>query len=264
MHKIGYVSKLLKLSTQAIRLYEKKGLISPSHIDENTGYRYYSDKDIDTLWKIQFLRGLGLSLHDIKNMNVQSIDNIRHYLEQRKGALEERIRKDSITLNALDQKIDSLNHLQDSDCNEGIYMNFPDRFGKAIPATDNRNIIEHTEIVNQIQGENLLHSDIAFQPSRILTFDEDNYTQLKFLCALNDKGITHAATNHTVTGGLYYCKKAVGLEGIQEIYRTMLENIYKDGYTIRGDALELLLLDTSIVGDSTQILREIQIPVIER
>ena len=65
-YKIGQISKMLKISTRAIRFYEEKGLITPCIKDNINGYRYFNDKQIFILKKIIFLKDLGLSLEQIK------------------------------------------------------------------------------------------------------------------------------------------------------------------------------------------------------
>lgn len=39
---IGEIAKLFNISTQTLRLYDRIDLLKPSHINEETGYRYYS------------------------------------------------------------------------------------------------------------------------------------------------------------------------------------------------------------------------------
>lgn len=38
----GQITELSNISKKALFLYEEKGLITPDHIDAETGYRYYS------------------------------------------------------------------------------------------------------------------------------------------------------------------------------------------------------------------------------
>ena len=40
--KIGELAKLSGVSIKALRVYEKKKIIKPVKVDEETGYRYYS------------------------------------------------------------------------------------------------------------------------------------------------------------------------------------------------------------------------------
>ncbi|MGL4955400.1 MAG: MerR family DNA-binding transcriptional regulator, partial [Cetobacterium sp.] len=39
---IGETAKLNNITIQTLRHYDKEGLLKPSHIDQDTKYRYYS------------------------------------------------------------------------------------------------------------------------------------------------------------------------------------------------------------------------------
>ncbi len=61
---INEVSKKLKLSKKAIRLYESKGLFQTERM--GNGYRVYSEETIELLSRIKLLRIIGISVSDIK------------------------------------------------------------------------------------------------------------------------------------------------------------------------------------------------------
>ena len=63
---IGQMAKLNNVSVQALRHYEKLGLMVPSYINNETGYRYYSIKDFATIDLIKQCKAMGLSLEEIK------------------------------------------------------------------------------------------------------------------------------------------------------------------------------------------------------
>ena len=46
MFKIGEFSKLSMLTVKALRFYEKEGLLSPAHVDEWSGYRFYEARQL--------------------------------------------------------------------------------------------------------------------------------------------------------------------------------------------------------------------------
>lgn len=89
MLKIGDFSKLTQTTIKTLRYYEKEGLLYPSFIDSNTGYRYYKTNQILQFNKIIFLKQLGLSIDDIKNINDGA--SLTEYLEKRKKNLENNI-----------------------------------------------------------------------------------------------------------------------------------------------------------------------------
>ena len=62
--KTSDLERELGLSKHTIRYYEKEGFITPQR-DDN-GYRNYSDEDLQVLKLIKFLRGLNISIDDVK------------------------------------------------------------------------------------------------------------------------------------------------------------------------------------------------------
>lgn len=55
------------LSRSNVRFYEKEKLIEPSR-NESNGYRNYSENDVENIKMIAYLRTLGISIEDIRNI----------------------------------------------------------------------------------------------------------------------------------------------------------------------------------------------------
>ena len=66
-YKIGEVSKMLNISKEMIRYYEKKGALSPSRVQDNN-YRTYSSMDVFLLMEIKRYQALGISVKEITNL----------------------------------------------------------------------------------------------------------------------------------------------------------------------------------------------------
>ena len=90
---IGQMGKLNNLSVQTLRHYEKVGILNPSYINEETGYRYYSMKDFNTIDLIKQCKAMGLSLEEIKEVtnNYTSLDSIVEILGNQKKLIDEKI-----------------------------------------------------------------------------------------------------------------------------------------------------------------------------
>ena len=66
--RIGEIAAFFNVSVKAIRIYEKKGIIEPAWTDPETGYRYYSADQVQTLNALLELKTLGFSLNEIKKI----------------------------------------------------------------------------------------------------------------------------------------------------------------------------------------------------
>ena len=64
-YTIHEVAALLNISTDAIRLYEKEGLVTPTRNPEN-GYRYYDTEQIHRIMGICLYRKLNVSIAEIR------------------------------------------------------------------------------------------------------------------------------------------------------------------------------------------------------
>ncbi len=68
MMKIGEIAAFFDVSVKAIRVYEKRGILTPAYTDPETGYRYYSADQVQTLNALLELKSLGFSLAEIKRI----------------------------------------------------------------------------------------------------------------------------------------------------------------------------------------------------
>jgi DNA-binding transcriptional MerR regulator len=62
---IGQFGRLAQLSRKALRLYDDKGLLLPSRIDQDSGYRYYQRAQVVTARRIRLLRLMEMPLEGI-------------------------------------------------------------------------------------------------------------------------------------------------------------------------------------------------------
>lgn len=65
---ISKTAKIVGVTAETLRHYDRIGLIKPSKVDEWTNYRYYSAQDIVYLNTIKALQSLGLTLSKIKEI----------------------------------------------------------------------------------------------------------------------------------------------------------------------------------------------------
>lgn len=63
---IGEVADLLGISVQTLRFYCKEGLIRPSYVNPDSGYRYFAYNQLHIIDRIKYLQGLGFSLAKIR------------------------------------------------------------------------------------------------------------------------------------------------------------------------------------------------------
>ncbi|UXR69082.1 MerR family transcriptional regulator [Staphylococcus sp. IVB6246] len=117
--KIKDVANLVGISIRTLHHYNKIGLLIPEEITDS-GYRLYSEQNLETLQQILFFKELGFTLHEIKNiLNNPSFDQHEALILQRKMLLEKRHNIDNM-IETVDKTIEHLTG--------GIQMTNKERF----------------------------------------------------------------------------------------------------------------------------------------
>ena len=90
---IGDVAQMVGLSRDALRFYEKKGIIRADK--KENGYRYYSEADIYRLMYILYHRKMNTSLEEIGGLmsGQNSTSAMRQHVRQRMAEEEEALRR---------------------------------------------------------------------------------------------------------------------------------------------------------------------------
>lgn len=65
---IGEVSKICNVSRKALRYYDQIGLISPDYINEENGYRYYSEDTLLYVPVLKYYKQMGFKLEEMQGL----------------------------------------------------------------------------------------------------------------------------------------------------------------------------------------------------
>jgi DNA-binding transcriptional MerR regulator len=106
MFSIGEFSKLSGLTVKTLRFYHEEGLLIPTFVDPDTGYRYYHERQIETARVIAYLRNLEFSISDIKQLlGREDETGLLDALERQRSQIKEQIKRLQRTVRSLDQFI---------------------------------------------------------------------------------------------------------------------------------------------------------------
>ena len=83
MRTVKEISDLTGISVRTLHYYDEIGLLKPTE-KSDAGYRLYDDKALETLQQILFLKYLGFSLDDIREMTMRNGD--RSFLSGQSGS----------------------------------------------------------------------------------------------------------------------------------------------------------------------------------
>ncbi|MDY4574066.1 MAG: MerR family transcriptional regulator [Intestinibacter sp.] len=105
-YSIQSLSKMAGVSTRTLRYYDEIGILKPARIS-SSGYRIYSEKEVDLLQQILFYKELGMELKVIKEiLSSPSFDVLEALYSHKEGLLKKRAQIDLLIQN-VENTIDS-------------------------------------------------------------------------------------------------------------------------------------------------------------
>lgn len=111
-YKIGDVSRILGISTDLLRYYEKKGVVTPTK-DKQNDYRYYDAWDInfliDCLWYKSFGFGIPQTAYLVTDCGHEDLLSM---LDEKQTELEESIRHQELLLERMKQHYHEVLHVK--------------------------------------------------------------------------------------------------------------------------------------------------------
>jgi DNA-binding transcriptional MerR regulator len=112
-YKIGDVARILGISTDLLRYYEKKGVVMPIK-DRRNDYRYYDAWDINFLMDCLWFKNFGFSIEQIADMvRIPSSDDIANMFEDKERELLRTIRRCQLLLRRSQQHREEISRIED-------------------------------------------------------------------------------------------------------------------------------------------------------
>ena len=107
MFRIGEFAQIGRVSGRQLRHYDRLGLLAPEHTDAQSGYRYYSARQLPRLNRILALKALGFSLDQIGTMLDEDVppEELRGMLAIRKAQVEQSLAEEEAQLRQIESRI---------------------------------------------------------------------------------------------------------------------------------------------------------------
>jgi DNA-binding transcriptional MerR regulator len=151
-----------------LRHYDKLGLLLPQHIDESSGYRYYTAQQLGVVGKIGQLRELGFSLALIKEILDDQLnpDDLKRFYKIHYYELQEE-------LQLIRRQVEQLSHLlQQDEIVNPYHVTL-----KEIPA---RTVISNRRIIHSYEDEGQLWQELY----QAITRSNINIAQIPYAMAI--------------------------------------------------------------------------------
>ncbi|MGN1301792.1 MAG: GyrI-like domain-containing protein [Clostridia bacterium] len=264
MYKIGEFSELSKTTIKTLRYYEKEGLLIPTFVESQTGYRFYETSQLPELAKIISLRQMGISINDIKNiLNGGSLEQV---LEVRKKELEAEISLSNSQLLQINNLLEgkSMEH-------EVIVKELPSYivYYKEGVVKDFREIVK---FILQSAGEckstnpniKCLEPDYCYVSYLDGEYKEKDI-KIRYAQAVTEMGTPNETIKfeklNPVKAACIYHKGAY--DNLRESYSFLLKWVEENGYKIAEPIRERYIDGMWNKGSEDEWLTEIQIPIIK-
>lgn len=89
---IREAAKIVNMTSETLRHYDRIGLVSPCYREASSGYRYYSEQELIQLQTIGLLKYMDLTLMEIKEiLQLNDLSNIIALLKQTEENIERKI-----------------------------------------------------------------------------------------------------------------------------------------------------------------------------
>ena len=136
LYSIGEVAKIMGISVQLLRHYCDIHLIEPEYVNQETGYRYFSYRQIPYIDRTRYLLSCGLQLKEIKEiLEKDDPKALRELLAAKEEQKREELKKirESIERIAWYRQYFARENLQLESPMHMEVKTFPDRYMIAVP-----------------------------------------------------------------------------------------------------------------------------------
>lgn len=269
---IGKMAELGGITVPTLRLYDQLGLLRPSYVDPQSGYRYYSIHQNARLDMIVYMKELGMSLSEIADvLRREDISLIEHILSQKNEQLHQQMRELQARHEAVERAIASIERYRKSPTTGTISLEFIDqRYIYCLPCAENfyelglesyenaladmrRRLMEH--------GFGHVHSYNVGTTIPQADFEAGRFVpgHLFILLSAHDR---HRPGVTTVDSGMYACIYLDDFDDEIACARRLLAYCAEMGYAICGDYFCEVLTEFNVFDSMTRsMFLRLQVPV---
>lgn len=265
LFSIGRFSKICSISIQALRHYDKIGLLKPKFIDTETGYRFYGAEQIVIVMIIQKMAALGLSLNEIGVfLHRNDMAGIKSIFEQKRQEIKEQINELLYADKSLDLYIDNINMFKNADFScidiKKILIRNVIYLRKTVELNENgfaKLFNEFEKILGMKKYLTIGNPMAIYHGERILGKPCDIE-----LCIEIEEACTSEENCKIIQGGYYLSKMHLGAHNNKpKTYNQLIEYTNMNKLIIIGDPVEVYYIDNSLTRNPNNFITEIQIPI---
>lgn len=270
MLSIGKFSKICEVSTKTLRYYDEIGLIKPSEINPENGYRYYSIKQLETMLFINRLKQHNFSLEEIKIIiKSEELQDEMLYVElnKKKKEIERQIQIYERTIEQLDKDITALKHgksiMSYLDNIDIQLVEIPNMYLVSIHKMLHKfELAEQYRVCFDLMLKKIQHDKLTVAAPPMVLYHSDEFKpfglDIEFAIPIEE----YATGTRDFRPGL--CLKTIlhgAYSNLPSIYTKQCEWAAQNGYENNGALYEVYITDPSQVLSEDELVTEIYYPV---
>jgi len=269
---IGQMAQMNHVSEQALRLYDKIGLLSPVGRGSENSYRYYDIRQSARLDMIQYMKSLGMGLKDIKaNLDGGDIPELCRLLTQREENIEAQIKQLRIQQLAVRRTIESFERYESAPPDGAVLLERIDR--RMVYCVDSKiNFYDYgIEVYEKILRE-LKGSLIADQLPQLYFCNvgtimrRENLLRRRFVSTevfvFVDREFVREELVTVIPGGSYLCIYCDRFDKEREYAEKLLDSAARQGMEIAGDYICEVVAELPVIGKTERgMFLRLQVPV---
>lgn len=265
-YSIGEMAKLNFISPHTLRYYDKIDLLKPSHINDETGYRYYSYKDFLFLDAIQYLRHFDMSLEEIKEQfESRTVEGTLELYEKQLEKLHENIEALKNIEKRIVHNIENLRAGRSGQFREDIeIVDIEKRYALIVDDTvenDDEYEVKIRKLSNKLYNNHFQHMGDYIGIKDKDDLYSGNFNKTKYIgnMCIGEPSYTSVKI---IPAGTYLRSCYTGAtDGIEKAYIRIMDYIKEKGLSIAGEIIETYAIDYIDTRKAEEYVTVIEVPV---
>lgn len=263
---IGEMARLFHMNIRTLRYYDEIGVLKPEYVNEETNYRYYSTVQFERLNTIKYLRALDVPLEKILIfLNEKEVSTIVSIFEEQR----ERVLKKREQLSRIEKKItnrmEQIEAALTAPYGQVIVKHIPQREIVLLEKKITRE--EDLEpLIREISKKTYLDDAIFLGKVGVSVSQEDlmngEFKYFSSIFVILEDEDDFMNKDVVLQEGVYATVRYRGThEEASSYYAMLLDYLMDSGLHIKGDSIEITMIDAGMTNDHNQYVTELQIPI---
>ena len=270
---IGKMAEMSQLTVATLRLYDEMGLLKPKYKDPATGYRYYDIAQNARLDMIRYMKDLGMSLNEIRDvLEKEDILLIETILVQKNEQLHSQMRTLRAQHDAVERAINSIERYRKSPVQGTVVLEYIDqRYLWGIPCIRNfyeegiRSFEEELVVLRKALFERGLTQALSYNVGT--SIEREDFVSGRFVpknkfvfVGYRERTFLPAVT--VVDSGMYACVYLDSFDEEINYAKRLLQHCEEHNWTICGEYFCEIMTEWNIFDDTRRsMFLRLQVPV---